>query len=530
MRETGRVAIARVVIRSKEALVALRPMDDHVLGMSTMLFPDEVVDPDSIDEIAATADVEVTKRELDIAKQLVESLAGPFDSSKYHDTYRQDVLDLIERKAAGEEIAVQPAADEEEEPVPDLMAALKASLDAVRDKEADGNGARQGQEGAGQAEGQVLELAARARRPQPRASARRGRRVRPPRVAATPPSPAPRACAAPTAPARASRAGATGAASASSTRDGEPVDDDEVLQRIHELVDPAGVGGRVDLPVPGRPHPGDRRRRGRAQAVPLPPALARAPRHGEVRGHGRLRAHAAAGCASASRPSSPRATSSPTTACCACAVRLLDRGFFRVGGEDYAVRNESYGLATMKKSHVSMRDGVLVFDYPAKSGKRRVQAVIDPVVAEVVRDLKRRRGGGDELLAYKRGRRWADLRSEDINAWLKQATGKDVSAKDFRTWAATVLAAVALAVSEEAAATKTGRKRAITRAIKEVAHYLGNTPAVARASYIDPRVFDRYRDGEAIDYRLVAAAGERNGDATAIQGPLEKAVLKLLEG
>ena len=141
MRETNRVAIARVVIRSKEALVAVRPMDDHVLGMSTMLFPDEVVDPDSIDEISATADVEVTKRELDIAKQLVESLAGPFDPSKYHDTYRQDVLDLIERKAAGEEIAVQPAADEEEEPVPDLMAALKASLDAVRDKDSDGNGA-----------------------------------------------------------------------------------------------------------------------------------------------------------------------------------------------------------------------------------------------------------------------------------------------------------------------------------------------------------------------------------------------------
>jgi DNA end-binding protein Ku len=140
MRETGRVAIARVVIRSKEALVALRPMDDHVLGMSTMLFPDEIVDPDGIDEISDTTDVEVTKRELDIAKQLVESLAGAFDSSKYHDTYRQDVLDLIERKAAGEEIAVQPATDDEEEPVPDLMAALKASLDAVRDKDAEGNG------------------------------------------------------------------------------------------------------------------------------------------------------------------------------------------------------------------------------------------------------------------------------------------------------------------------------------------------------------------------------------------------------
>jgi DNA end-binding protein Ku len=140
MRETGRVAIARVVIRSKEQLVALRPMGDDVLGISTMLFADEVVEPDKIDELAAAADVEATARELDIAKQLVESLAGPFDPSKYSDTYREEVIDLIERKAAGEEIAVQPVAEEEEEPVPDLMAALKASLDAVREKDTDGNG------------------------------------------------------------------------------------------------------------------------------------------------------------------------------------------------------------------------------------------------------------------------------------------------------------------------------------------------------------------------------------------------------
>jgi DNA end-binding protein Ku len=143
MRESGRVAIARVVIRSKEQLVALRPMrDDHVLGMSTMLFGDEIVDPDTIDELGAADEVETTDRELDIAKQLIESLAGPFDPDKYRDEYRDEVLNLIERKAAGEEIAVQPAAEEEDEPVPDLMAALKASLDAVRDKDADGgNGA-----------------------------------------------------------------------------------------------------------------------------------------------------------------------------------------------------------------------------------------------------------------------------------------------------------------------------------------------------------------------------------------------------
>lgn len=135
MRESGRVAIARVVIRSKEQLVALRPMGDHILGMSTMLFPDEVVEPDSIDELSDAADVETTDRELAIAQQLIESLASPFDADKYSDTYREEVLGLIERKAAGEEIAVQPAAEEDDEPVPDLMAALKASLDAVRDKD-----------------------------------------------------------------------------------------------------------------------------------------------------------------------------------------------------------------------------------------------------------------------------------------------------------------------------------------------------------------------------------------------------------
>jgi DNA end-binding protein Ku len=135
MEQTGRVAIARVVIRSKEALVAIRPMGD-VLGMSTMLFADEVVDPDKVDELAAARDVDTTKRELDIAKQLIDSLAGPFEPDKYHDEYRDQVLNLVERKAAGEEIAVQPEAEEDDAPVPDLMAALKASLDQVRDRDA----------------------------------------------------------------------------------------------------------------------------------------------------------------------------------------------------------------------------------------------------------------------------------------------------------------------------------------------------------------------------------------------------------
>ncbi|HEV7753771.1 MAG TPA: DNA topoisomerase IB [Baekduia sp.] len=211
----------------------------------------------------------------------------------------------------------------------------------------------------------------------------------------------------------------------------------------------------------------------------------------------------------------------------ALAVRLLDRGFFRIGSEDYAVSNETYGLATMKKRHVRIDGDRLYFDYPAKHGKRRVQAVVDADVAGDVATLKRRRGGGDELLAYKERGRWVDVRSADINAWLKEATGEDVSAKDFRTWGATVLAALGLAVSP-VPDSPTARRRAMARVVKEVAHYLGNTPAVARSSYIDPRTFDRYVDGITIAGALPDLAVE--GDGTAIQGDVEAAVLELLTG
>jgi DNA end-binding protein Ku len=138
MRETGRVAIANVVIRSKQQLVAVRPMGDFALTMSTMIYPDEVVEPSSIDELSAAEEIAINKRELDIAKQLVDSLAGSFEPGKYRDTYRDEVLALVERKAQGEEIAVQPSAEDEDVPVPDLMSALKASLDAVKAR--DGNG------------------------------------------------------------------------------------------------------------------------------------------------------------------------------------------------------------------------------------------------------------------------------------------------------------------------------------------------------------------------------------------------------
>jgi DNA end-binding protein Ku len=134
MGEAGKVAIARVVIRSRESLVAIRPIGE-ALGMATMIFADEILSPDRLDEIAETREVTTTKRELEIAIQLVESLAGEFEPEKYHDSYREEVLSLIERKSQGEEIAVQPPPEEVAAPAPDLMSALKASLDAVRSRE-----------------------------------------------------------------------------------------------------------------------------------------------------------------------------------------------------------------------------------------------------------------------------------------------------------------------------------------------------------------------------------------------------------
>ncbi len=212
-----------------------------------------------------------------------------------------------------------------------------------------------------------------------------------------------------------------------------------------------------------------------------------------------------------------------------CAVRLLDRGFFRIGGEEYAEENESYGLATMRKRHVRLGDGGLItFDYPAKSGKRRVQSLVDEDVYDVVAELKARRDG-PELLAYRENGGWVDLRSSDINEYIKAATGGDFTAKDFRTWSGTVLAAVALAVSGRAAASKTARKRAISRAVQEVAYYLGNTPAVCRASYIDPRVFDRYRAGVTIGGVIDELGDEEALEAPASQSTVEAAVLDLLE-
>lgn len=214
----------------------------------------------------------------------------------------------------------------------------------------------------------------------------------------------------------------------------------------------------------------------------------------------------------------------------ACAVRLLDRGSFRIGSEGYAEDNGTYGLATMRREHVTVEGDTVAFDYEAKGGQRRRQRVIDSDAAAAVRTLLRRRGGGDELLAYKAGACWRDVRSPDVNAYLKEISGGEFSAKDFRTWNATVLAAIALAVSGPVAGrSRTSRKRAIRRAVEEVARHLGNTPAVCRASYIDPRVFDRFDGGLTIGGVLPELAGDAEG-WPAVQRTVEEAVLDLIAG
>jgi DNA topoisomerase I len=209
----------------------------------------------------------------------------------------------------------------------------------------------------------------------------------------------------------------------------------------------------------------------------------------------------------------------------ACAVRLLDLGFFRIGGEEYAETNESYGVATVLREHVSIEDGEVVFDFPAKSGQRRVQSIRDSEVKAAIEAMRRRRSGPDDLPVFREGGAWRDVRSEDVNAYLQEKAGEEFSAKDFRTWHGTVLAAVELAL-EESSAAKGGGEQAIRAAIKRVAERLGNTPAVCRSSYVDPRLLDRFRDGKTIE---LPRLGPEGSFAPPEQARVERRVLALIE-
>ncbi|HEX3929693.1 MAG TPA: DNA topoisomerase IB [Nocardioides sp.] len=210
---------------------------------------------------------------------------------------------------------------------------------------------------------------------------------------------------------------------------------------------------------------------------------------------------------------------------CATAVRLLDLGCFRIGNDVYADQNGSFGLTTLQRRHVRKRGSSLVFDFVGKSGVRHEVRIDDPPTVVALDVMRARRAPAEvELLAWKERGRWHDLTASHVNDYVRDAAGVDATAKDFRTWHATVLAAASLASSEEPGRSKASKRRAVVAAMKEVAEFLGNTPALARSSYVDPRVVDAYEEGRTIRAacrRKVASPDER-------QAVLERAVLRLL--
>jgi DNA topoisomerase IB len=211
----------------------------------------------------------------------------------------------------------------------------------------------------------------------------------------------------------------------------------------------------------------------------------------------------------------------------ATAVRLLDLGAFRVGSEQYAEENGTFGLATLRRDHVHVRGERTFFSYTAKGGIEREVELTDRPTATVVRQLlERPADAGEDLLAYRLDDgTWRDVTSDEINAYLKEISGAEITAKDFRTWNATVLMAAVLA-EEPPPKSRTARKKAVRAAYARVSEQLGNTPAVCKASYVDPRVVDRFEHGETVADGL-AEAGDAEADRDA-QRTLEAAVCELL--
>ncbi|BBX65844.1 DNA topoisomerase [Mycobacterium saskatchewanense] len=209
----------------------------------------------------------------------------------------------------------------------------------------------------------------------------------------------------------------------------------------------------------------------------------------------------------------------------AVALRILDRGYFRAGGEQYAEEHESYGMATMLCEHVTVRRNAVGFDFPGKSGVRRCVEIEDTEVVRAVRALMRRPNRTERLLVCRTSSGWVDLRSDDLNARFKELVGDEYTVKDLRTWHGTVLAATAFADADPAVSQRVA-KRVESAVMKEVAEGLGNTPAVARGSYVDPRVVAGYEQGLTI--AAAARRAERTPEPDAAQETLEKATRLLI--
>jgi DNA topoisomerase-1 len=210
----------------------------------------------------------------------------------------------------------------------------------------------------------------------------------------------------------------------------------------------------------------------------------------------------------------------------AVGVRLLDIGCFRIGNTEYAEENETFGIATLRHDHVDVAHGEVTFSYKAKGSIERIVTVRDAQIHRAVRSLRRGRSGRDELLAWKKKDEWVNVGASDLNDYIKSVAGEQFSAKDFRTWSGTVLAAVELATTTVSTNSARSRQRAVAAAIKEVAEYLGNTPAVCRSSYVDPRIIDRFEAGDTVA-AAVRELGEEP-DRHRLACGVEAAVVALL--
>jgi DNA topoisomerase IB len=193
----------------------------------------------------------------------------------------------------------------------------------------------------------------------------------------------------------------------------------------------------------------------------------------------------------------------------AVAQHLIDHGYFRAGGEEYAQENGSFGLATLLRDHVRLRCDSVEFDYPAKSGVRRTVSLDDPLVIRAVRSLLRAETPIPRLLVYRTSEGWCEVRADDLNARFRELVGEEFSVKDLRTWHGTVLAAEGFATAREPTS-KTARRREEAAVMRAVSEELGNTPAVARSSYVDPRVVMAYEQGITIRPALQRAQRQRN--------------------
>ncbi len=220
----------------------------------------------------------------------------------------------------------------------------------------------------------------------------------------------------------------------------------------------------------------------------------------------------------------------------AAALRMLDAGLFRTGGDEYEAENGSHGVATLLRRHVSVSGEDITFEFPAKSGVMREAVMTDQLLARAVRSLERSGYPGERLLAYRDRDGWHELRSADLNVAFKELVGDEYTVKDLRTWAATVTAAVALARTGPAGSDREQR-RAEKDAMKVVSEHLGNTPAVARRSYVDPRVLDEYAVGRTVGRslsRLTKADRTRldGGELVRVRDrdALERAVIRLVKG